>query len=266
LQAVYAGSETIEDCLAVQKRQYDELVEFVASTVAANESAADMVQAQHLRDKKRRKDMESHKRKHPSSTGGSMTPPEQDTMFASHRCRRWPIVIAGDFNCNSRPAPGDISTRVTRPYRDLSSALEKIGPFSDILYDNLGEHPVTYAAADFSFHGSFSPRETALTSPEDYHESGEFVNQSLDYIFLLPPTHEEVKHSLARQSNASPMPDGEMSPDSRLLNGSIARATQASVDHLQFILPSDRQNPYGSLKYLSDHFAVEATLSVSSEY
>lgn len=261
MQAVYAGSDTIKECLSIQKHQYDELVEFVASTVAANETSADMVEAQRLRDKKRRREMGVESSKS-SSTGGSFTPPEQDSMFVSRKCRRWPILIAGDFNCNSRPATGDVATQVTKPYADLSSSLSKIGSFSDVLYDRLGEHPVTYAAADFALHGSFSPRETALTSPEDYHESGEFVNQSLDYVFLFPPTHEELNK---KPLQMAPVADGEMSPDSRYLRTSILKPTQAGVDHLKFILPTHRQTPYGSLKYVSDHFAVETSFTVTDQ-
>ena len=257
LQAVYADVESASECLSVQKHQYDELVEFVASTVAANETADDMLQAQRLRDKKRRKEFES-------STGGSITPPEQDTMFVSRKCRRWPIVIAGDFNCNSRPVPGDVETKITKPYGELCGSLEKIGPFSDVLFDGLGEHPVTYAAADFTLDGSFSPRETALTTPEDYHESGEYVNQSLDYIFLFPPTHEDVKHSW---DNRGLLKDGELSPDSRAIQGSVLRPEQVTVEHLKYIAPPSSQERASSksLQFVSDHFAIQSRLSVAPE-
>ena len=264
LQAVYADPESASECLSVQKHQYDELVEFVASTVAANESADDMIQAQRLREKKRR--AEEGYSDHQSSTGGSMTPPEQDTgIFVSRKCRRWPILIAGDFNCNSRPVPGDINTKVTKQYSELSQALSKIGDFSDVLFDGLGEHPVTYAAADFTLDGSFSPRETALTAPDDYHQSGEFVNQSLDYFFLFPPTHEAVRHSW---DNSGLVKDGEMSPDSKAIRGSVLRPEQITVDHLKYIVPpasEDRQSSK-TLQYVSDHFALQTVMSVAPEF
>jgi endonuclease/exonuclease/phosphatase family metal-dependent hydrolase len=266
LQAVYADPESSTECLTIQRRQYDELVEFVASTVAANETANDMVEAQQLRDKRRQRIAELGTRsKHTGNPReGSITPPEQDTMFVSRKCRRWPIVIAGDFNCNSRPVPGDVITKVTKPYADLTSALHKIGPFSDVLLDGLGEHPVTYAAANFDLDGSFSPRETALTTPDDYNSSGEYVNQSLDYIFLFPPTHEEVRHNLQAPTLE---PDGQMSPDSRAIRGSILRPTEVSVDHLKYVAPASTETRASSrkLQYLSDHFAVQSVLKVLSE-
>ena len=243
LQAVYAGSDAAAaDCLAIQKRQYDELVQFIASTVAANESAEDMLVAERLVDRKQRKEA------------------PMQTMMHTRRCRRWPIVLAGDFNCNSRPSAGDVSTVTTKPYSDLTHALAKLGDFSDVFYDNLGEHPVTYAAADFDIHGVFSPRETALTAPEDYHESGEWVNQSLDYVFLFPPTYEQLKRRLAEQSD-SPM--SPASPDSRALRSSVLRPSEVTVRHLDFVRkPHEAAN---SLKFLSDHMALETVFAVNHE-
>lgn len=242
LQAIYAGSDTVADCLAIQKHQYDEVVSFVASTVAANESADDMLQAERLLERKNRK-----------------AAPSQDTM-RTRRCRRWPVLLAGDFNCNSRPATGDIVTATTPPYADLTHALSKLGDFSDIFFDNLGEHPVTYAAADFDLHGVFSPRETALTSPDDYHESGEYVNQSLDYIFLFPPTYEKLKYL----TSDSPMHGGlsPASPDSRAIKSSVVRPVDMKVSHLEYV-PKPHMPP-NPLKYLSDHMALEAVFDIDA--
>lgn len=273
LQATYSTSDTVAECLAVQKEQYDHLVDFVATTVAANESHTDMLVAKRLLEKKRRQ----------VPVGKQLLAPEQDTMeFLSQKCRRWPIVITGDFNCNSRPTPGDIENQTTQQYMDLRMALSKLGNFSDVLYDNLGEHPVTYAQADFDVDGSFSPRETALTHPDDYHDSGEFVNQSLDYIFVFPPTHEDVKLATgvvsshtspeARPVLASPQADHEglrspMSPDSRALKGSLVRPVDLHVRHLDYLPGRDpRAPPGGVLRYLSDHLAVESVLDIASEY
>lgn len=256
LQAVYADSpSSMGVCQSVQRKQYSELVEFITSTVAANETTSDMLVAERLSHKKNEK-----------KGGMAASAPEQDTMsFLSHRCRRWPVLLAGDFNCNSRPTPGDIVTRVTPQYTDLTSELSKLGPFSDVLYDNLGDHPVTYAAAVFSLDGTFSPHETALTHPADYQDDGEWVNQSLDYIFLFPPTHEDVK--LVAASSASSLVGDEgstpASPDSRALNRALLKPQQVSVKHLEY--QSAGQAPGGSLQYLSDHMALEALLHVSSE-
>ena len=258
LQAVYTDPESNLECLSVQKRQYDELVEFVASTVAANETAEDMLQAQRLREKKRRKDINEE-----GTMRGKSTPPDQDLMYVSRKCRRWPIIVCGDFNCNSRPTPGDLGTKITRPYADLTSALSKIGPFSDVLYDAMGEHPVTYAACQFQLDGSFVPQEISLTTPDDYKTS-EFVNQSLDYVFCFPPTHEDVQHRIS--STPQFEADGEMSPDSRAIRGSVLRPEHAQVQHLKY-LRSSRAAARNSdaLKYVSDHFAIETVFSVNTD-
>ena len=250
LQAVYTDPESNIECLAVQKRQYDELVEFVASTVAANETSEDRVQAQFLLDMKRRRDQNQ-------KSSDTITPPEQDTMYTSRKCRRWPIVIAGDFNCNSRPTPGDVETKVTKPYRDLTTALSKIGPYSDVLYDTIGDHPVTYAACEFQLDGSFLPKEVSLTTPDDYKTS-EFVNQSLDYVFCFPPTHEDLKPRRVES-------DDVLSPNSRAISGSILRPEKVEVDHLKYIRSASARGPRASdtLRFLSDHFAVETVFSVA---
>lgn len=248
LQAVYAGSASgAEECLAVQRKQYRELVEFISSTVAANENTSDMLVAERLLAKKKK---------------GVATPPEQDTMtFINRRCRRWPIVLAGDFNCNSRPSAGDVTTRITPQYQDLTAELSKLGSFSDIFFDNLGDHPVTYAAAVFSLDGTFSPRETALTHPADYQDDGEWVNQSLDYVFLFPPSHEDVK--LISNTPAAVHGSSPRSPDSKTIKGSLIRPSELAVKHLEY-RPAGNTRA-GALQYLSDHMALEALLSVSSE-
>ena len=246
LQAVYAASSgtMTAECLSVQKKQYHELVEFIASTVAANETSSDMLVAERLWEKKHRGSEESR------------------NLYLNRKCRRWPIVLAGDFNCNSRPAPGDVTTRVTVPYRDLTSELEKLGPFSDVFSDNLGDHPVTYAAAVFKLDGTFSPRETALTHPSDYQDDGEWVNQCLDYVFLFPPSHEDVK--LVKSSSRRNAGNSPMSPDSKALKGSLLRPREVSVQHLEY-RPDPHSQRAGALQYLSDHMALETLLDVSSE-
>ena len=271
LQAVYSDPASMEECLGVQKTQYDQLVDFVANTVAENESAEDMLIARRLLDKK-------------NNRRGTETPPP-----LSQVTRRWPIIISGDFNCNSRPSyGGSTPSDDTNPYTDLTDSLSKLGKFSDVLLNQLGEHPVTYAAADFDIHGNFSPRETALTCPEDYHESGQYVNQSLDYIFLFPPTHEDLPTPLSPQPPTTPLrvvlgtplgsspPKPQMmmeaeptSPDSRALRRSLVKPIEAKVRHLEYV-PNVRNPksslPIGSqLKYLSDHLAIEAKLKVSPQ-
>ena len=262
LQAVYAGTDTMAECLDAQKSQYDELVEFVASTVAANESHEDMYRARGLLDKKRRRQK--------SDISGITTPPEQDTMsFLSQKSRRWPILITGDFNCNSRT-----EGTPTKQYRDLTNALSKLGNCSDVLYDTLGEHPVTYAAANVKSDGSFTPVETALTCPEDYLDDGKWVNQSLDYLFLLPPTHENLLAPLGLPPVnvviGTPVADQDikpidLSPDSRILSQSLITPTDTRVQHLEYVPNGHPRAPQkGTLKYLSDHLAVQTVLSISA--
>lgn len=281
LQAVYSDPASMEECLTVQKTQYDQLVDFVANTVAENESPEDMLVARRLLDKKRK------------NSGGAETPPNCSPL--SQVTRRWPIVISGDFNCNSRPSYGLPKDSVAEQYTDLTESLSKLGKFSDVLLNQFGEHPVTYAAADFDPHGNFSPRETALTCPEDYHESGQYVNQSLDYIFLFPPSHEQlptstispqtpatplrvVMGSPLRNNNSTSPPKLQsmmgdhiaepISPDSRALRRSLVKSIEAKVRHLEYV-PNARNPksvPAGShLKYLSDHLAVETKLKVSPQ-
>ena len=96
LQAVYSGTTTVTDCLAVQKQQYHDLVEFVATTVEANETHNDMLVARRLLDRKGKVVLGR-----PTGTTAAATHPDQDTMsYLTQKCRRWPIVISGDFNCN----------------------------------------------------------------------------------------------------------------------------------------------------------------------
>ena len=270
LQAVYSDPASMEECLSVQKTQYDQLVDFVANTVAENESAEDMLVARRLLDKKNR---------------GRETPPNFASPL-SQVTRRWPIIISGDFNCNSRPFFGDPTPSAANQYTDLNDSLSKLGKFSDVLLNQFGEHPVTYAAADFDIHGNFSPRETALTCPEDYHESGQYVNQSLDYIFLFPPTHEDLPPPLSPQQPATPLrvvlgtPLGSppklqtmmeaepTSPDSRALRRSLVKPIEAKVRHLEYVpnVRNPKSLPIGSqLKYLSDHLAIETKLKVSPQ-
>ena len=207
LQAIYPGSSTVQQCMKIQESQYDELTNFVLTTVAEHESTEDMLLAM------------------------AQTPPMQQTIDSARQSRRWPILIAGDFNCNSRPVPGDIVSKTTQPYQALTDSLSQIGPFSDLLFQAIGEHPVTYASANFSLNGTFSPHETALTHPDDYHESAEFVNQSLDYIFLVPG-----------------------------VPSNICVPLEAGVKHLPYVssAPSD-------LKFLSDHWALESIFQVEKQ-
>ena len=180
---------------------------------------------------------------------------------------------------------------------------------------------MTYAAADFNSDGSsFTPLETALTCPEDYEKSGQNINQSLDYVFLFPPTHEQLfspnsnsilttidivdeqekendptskflvgsplmtkltglfgspvlsprSSVLGQSSYPPPYPQymhDPLSPDSRALRQSVIRPESANVRHLDYI-PNPR-NPKSvsakSLKFLSDHLAVETVLRVGTE-
>lgn len=208
LQAVYADEGSQQQCLDIQKEPYSELVQFVMNTVIANEDVHDMVESRKLID--------------------SSLIPSQNIMrsFSS----RWPIYIVGDFNCNSRGPP--------KPYTDLTSALSQLGRCRDLLFDTLKEHPVTYASAELSVDGGshFVPLETALTTPDDYCPSGKWINQSLDYIFHIPPTH----------------------------NGNEFETESCSVRHLEYI--ADR-HPRGiaPLHYLSDHFAVETRLKINQK-
>jgi endonuclease/exonuclease/phosphatase family metal-dependent hydrolase len=273
LQAVYSNSESGAQCQAIQNQQYLDLVEFVADTVAANETHDDMLTARRL--------MEKRNRIAPPRTRSGSAPGQDSMSYLSQKCRRWPILIAGDFNCNSRHPAGDVSTKTTKQFMDLSLALSKLGAYSDILHDNLGEHPVTYAAADFSIDGSFSPRETALTHPDDYHESGQFVNQSLDYLFLFPPSYEEIRLATGIVSTeTSPaiqpvlpavqpdhMDSSPTSPDSRSLKGSLVRPVDVIVRHLEYVPNKDPKAPTDKvLKYLSDHMAIETVFTVANEY
>jgi endonuclease/exonuclease/phosphatase family metal-dependent hydrolase len=301
LQAVYSGSETMGECLSVQRDQYDELVDFIANIIAENESPEDMLIAKRLTEKKRRGI---------ASVGPSSPEP---LSSLSQITRRWPIVLAGDFNCNSRPCAGEPLSYVSDQYQSLSSSLSKLGSFSDVLLDTIGEHPVTYAAANFSPDGSsFSPVETALTAPEDYEESGQYVNQSLDYVFLFPPSHELLQpakcgHTISRgmslqttgvdkENTREPLkfiigspvisrpdsavlsPRGQsvprmemmkepLSPESRAIRQSVVRPSSAAVKHLEYV--GNPRNPKlavpKSLKYLSDHLAIETVFRVNGE-
>ena len=187
LQAVYADAKSRPKCLRAQADQYEELVNFISSTV-----------------------------------GGGI--------------RQWPILVAGDFNCNSRIPRGSHARTSTEQFQKLSTALSRLGTFSDILFDQYGHHPVTYAYANFHPNGSFTPAELALTDPADYHPSGEHVNQSLDYIFLFP-----------QQTRQAP----------------VLTVARARVGHLRYI-PGPQCPAAPNLKYLSDHLAVEAILRVAS--
>jgi len=186
LQAVYADPASTHKCLRAQRFQYDELVNFIVSTVGS------------LRDS--------------------------------------PVLLVGDFNCNSRLPHGAPTHATTERFKNLYQVLSRLGPFSDVLYDHYGYHPVTYGYATFNPNGSFTPAETALTDPADYHPSGEHINQSLDYIFLFP-------------TNTRQAP--------------TLTVSKARVGHLEYI-PAPRSLPAPNLKYLSDHLAVEAILEVTT--
>ena len=219
LQAVYSDSSSMKECMNIQRIQYDSLADFVLSTVAENESSDDMLLARFQ----------------------DTLPPVQQHFSP---VRRWPIIVSGDFNCNSRPAPGDLVNQTTRPYKHLCESLAKISPnFSDVLFDQLGEHPVTYASAKFALNGSFFPHETALTSPSDYHESAEWVNQCLDYLFLFPPEH--VVH-----------------PETLAVHDPVLKTIDAGVKHLQYVPAHNEPRSVHGLVYLSDHWALEAAFDI----
>ena len=148
--------------------------------------------------------------------------------------RRWPILVAGDFNCNSRLPKGSSKNSTTQQYGTLTRALSRLGSFGDVLLHQYGHHPVTYGYADYRPDGSFVPVETALTDPADYHSNGENVNQSLDYIFLFP-----------QHTRQSP----------------VLTVSSARVGHLEYV-PGPKSPPAPNLKYLSDHLGVEAILNV----
>ena len=144
--------------------------------------------------------------------------------------RRWPILVTGDFNCNSR-SPRD-GTQSTVHYRRLTESLSRIGQFHDVLFEKYQQHPVTYAYAHFQADGSFIPAERALTHPDDYAPSGEHVNQSLDYVFLFPSIQTED-----------------------------ATIKSARVGHLKYYT-SPISPPAPNLEYLSDHLGVETEIHV----
>jgi hypothetical protein len=242
LQAVYAGSDE-EPCLSAQREQYSYLVDFIATTVAENETHTDMLEARRLTVKK-----------------NSGIDPDIPAQAAFEKCRRWPVILTGDFNCNSR-GQGRSPAEHSAIYADLSRELAKIGPFNDACYDRMGEHPVTYAAADVDIDGAFSPREIRLTHPDDYHESGAYVNQCLDYLFTFPPTYElpptvSIGHPIGAR-------DGEMSPDSRKIRQCALTVSNCSVRHLEYKPIPNRPAP--GLQYLSDHLAIETSIDLSDE-
>ncbi|KAF4714854.1 hypothetical protein FOZ63_003442, partial [Perkinsus olseni] len=124
---------------------------------------------------------------------------EGDSATRAHSpTRKYPIVLVGDFNCNSRTGPHD-GVDDSDEFKLITSKLRQVGVTHDVLFEELGEHPVTYASADFDvttrssagaleYTGGFVPSETALTDPVDWSGHGEQTNQSLDYIFYFPPT------------------------------------------------------------------------------
>jgi len=108
------------------------------------------------------------------------------------------VFLCGDFNVNSRLSRFENDKSSTEEYNLMSQALSQTvnAPgvsgetvsdykFRDLLFDQLGYHPITYGDFLNDKEGKPTPREVILTAPADYCSA-----QSLDYIFQLDESNE----------------------------------------------------------------------------
>jgi len=102
--------------------------------------------------------------------------------------RVWPLVLTGDFNVNGRCSPTDGSHSAA--YLELVDKLSSLGPFFDLLYDEHGEHPVTYADSVDRILG-YQPKDQVLTCPSDYN-TDYLRRQSIDYVFYFPGEQDAI--------------------------------------------------------------------------
>ncbi|EER16630.1 hypothetical protein Pmar_PMAR019309 [Perkinsus marinus ATCC 50983] len=179
--------------------------------------------------------------------------------------RKHPIVLVGDFNCNARTNPHN-GVDDSDEFKLIISKLRQIGVTHDVLFEELGEHPVTYASADFDvttrssagaleYTGAFVPSETALTDPIDWTGHGEQTNQSLDYIFYFPSATTNIVDNKATPS---------VSVKSAKVNS--FHLTQRRGERL-YALSQATNDPLQEFGFtqLSDHYGVEVELSLTPE-
>jgi hypothetical protein len=202
-------------------------------------------------------------------------------LMLKHRKRvpQSPMILLGDLNVNGRKSVDngvDHSEEYLEMLRQLqmerdpnsssSSASSDSVKFVDLIWESLGEHPITVGDAKRDAKGEFLkplvPLETALTNPKDL-----LCRKSLDYIFYLPPF---VPSSLSSSSNASPqiIPNVSMS-NPIVKNDSPATPSLPNFENSNFATPIVSQSKVEQFfienkKYtqLSDHYGVSATLHI----
>lgn len=152
---------------------------------------------------------------------------------------KWPVTICGDLNVQCRQSTGGCDSE---EYSTMMKALKNgLGFKGEFLRDLTKEidgvtHPVTYGeAAVDKDSGSLVPAEKTLTDVEDFVKHPHHANQALDKIFWIPAT-ERI--------------DPLFSPSETLVNPMTIEKDKWHV-HNEL-----------SLTHLSDHYAVETTLTV----
>mmetsp|Transcript_48450 Transcript_48450/g.110022 ORF Transcript_48450/g.110022 Transcript_48450/m.110022 type:complete len:694 (-) Transcript_48450:27-2108(-) len=144
-------------------------------------------------------------------------------QWASHDgARSWPVLVAGDFNCNARRAYNDSSS--SDEYNLVTSVLRDLGNPRDLVFEFCGYHPPTYS--DTYDDAGLMPKEQVLTAPEDCEVDQ--TRQRLDFVFWFDP---EV-----------PGPGGVFQP-------TFARVNEFEVDR--------RVDVGAPVTHLSDHFGIE---------
>ncbi|KAF4655950.1 hypothetical protein FOL47_009213, partial [Perkinsus chesapeaki] len=221
----------------------------------------------------------------------SLHSPSLERSSIPIRIRKYPIILVGDFNCNARTGPHD-SVDDSDEYKLIKSKLEDIGVTEDVLFQQLGEHPVTYASADFhvtsrssttgalEYNGGFVPSERALTDPVDWSGHGEQTNQSLDYIFYFPPpapSHhiidrddkDDDDQTTARRGMAAAAAAAGVSVKSAQVNSFHLTQRRGVVGggRLYSHVSQPSHDPLQEFAFtqLSDHYGVEVELSISNE-
>lgn len=188
------------------------------------------------------------------SEGGS-SPSSPSRPPAGRSRRRWPLLLCGTLNFNGRSGPHDGSS--SAEYRAVREELRSsLGEVRDLLYDTQGSHPVTYADTRIAAAGEV-PAERVLTNAEVY-ESDTLRRQCLDYMFFFPqqawpPEGLGVDDAGGGALSTAP---AKASP------GELQEALAPATCQIQKFLVDRARDVGAPVTQLSDHYGVEATLSV----
>lgn len=160
------------------------------------------------------------------------------------------VVTPTSANSNVNAAFSSSSAEYRGFFRYLES---EIGPVSDLLLDKYGEHPVTYGdvASASEITAEFLLKEGVLTT-KSVRKDIVHCMQSVDKIFFFPGSDSSIGK---KRDNKAP---AERSNYPRVVDVDVCINPMKVTCEME----SCRKTP---LTHLSDHYAVEATVTIEKK-